>query len=397
MKKNYNAGMILIAIIFMDLLTGMEFDLFVPSFPQLQRYFNLTPFWVEALLSINFIGYCASLFFVGKLADRVGRKPIILLGLIIFIIGSILCLCEQSFYFLLIGRLLQGIGIAAPAILSFLIIADIYPIKQQQFLMAMLNGSINTAVAAAPVLGSYIALYFHWQGNFAALLILGLITLLMTLLFIPYYKIPKNPEAILPHGYIHVFRSKPLILLIAMFLFSFVPYWIFVGMSPLLYIKEFGVSLAHFGFYQGILALVFAIGSIVFGFMIKNKDYNQQKMLVITLQIFMISIVMIAVLSVLNSRSPLFITLSMLIFVIGQIIPSTLLYPVCLNFMPEAKGQVSAIMQGGRLIFTSIAIQIAGYTYVGSFRNIGMIINFFIIITVLLLFFVIKTRRLKFV
>ena len=381
MKKNYNASMILIAIIFMDLLTGMEFDLFVPSFPQLQRYFNLTPFWVEALLSINFTGYCASLFFVGKLADRVGRKPIILLGLIIFIIGSILCLCEKDYGFLLVGRLLQGIGIAAPAILSFLIIADIYPIKQQQFLMAMLNGSMNTAVAAAPVLGSYIALYFHWQGNFAALLILGLITLLMTLLFIPSYKIPKNPEAILPHGYIHVFRSKPLMLLIAMFLFSFVPYWIFVGMSPLLYIKEFGVSLQHFGFYQGILALVFAIGSIVFGFMIKNKNYNQQKMLIITLQIFMISIVMIAVLSVLNSANPLLITLSMLIFVAGQIIPSTLLYPICLNFMPEAKGQVSAIMQGGRLIFTSIALQIAGYTYVGSFRNIGMIINFFIIIT----------------
>ena len=397
MKKNYNRSMILIAIIFMDLLTGMEFDLFVPSFPQLQSHFNLTPFWVEALLSINFIGYCASLFFVGKLADRIGRKPIILFGLTIFIIGSILCLYETDYRFLLIGRLLQGIGIAAPAILSFLIIADIYSIKQQQFLMAMLNGSMNTAVAVAPVLGSYIALYFHWQGNFAALLILGVITLLMTLIFIPTYKLPKNLEVILPHGYIHVFRSKPLMLLISMFLFSFVPYWIFVGMSPLLYIKEFGVTLQHFGFYQGILALIFAIGSILFGFMIKNKDYNQRKTLVITLQIFMISIVMIAVLAALNSRSPLFITLSMLIFVIGQIIPTTLLYPVCLNFMPEAKGQVSAIMQGGRLIFTSIALQIAGYTYVGSFRNIGIIINFFIIITVIVLFFVIKTRRLWFV
>src|SRR3990167_7587890 len=265
MKKSSTTVMILIAIILMDLLTGMEFDLFVPSFPQLQAHFSLTPFWVEALLSVNFIGYCISLFFVGGLADRYGRKPIILIGLFTFVIGSVLCLVETAYYFLLLGRFLQGIGIAAPAILSFLIIADTYPIKQQQFLFAMLNGSLNTAAAAAPVLGSYIALYFHWQGNFAALLILGLVTLLTTIFFIPSYKLPKNPDTILPRGYIKVFQSRPLILLICTLLFIFVPYWIFVGMSPLLYIKDLGVSLHYFGLYQGVLALVFAIGSVLYG------------------------------------------------------------------------------------------------------------------------------------
>src|SRR3989338_11107656 len=89
MKRNVSTAMILTAVILMDLLTGIEFDLFVPSFPQLQTHFSLTPFWVEALLSVNFIGYCISLFFVGGLADRYGRKPIILLGLLIFIIGTI--------------------------------------------------------------------------------------------------------------------------------------------------------------------------------------------------------------------------------------------------------------------------------------------------------------------
>src|SRR3990167_11342827 len=131
--------------------------------------------------------------------------------------------------------------------------------------MAMLNGSMNTAAAAAPVLGSYIALYFHWQGNFAVLLMLGLIVLLVAIFFIPSYKLPKNPEAIFPHGYIQLFRSKPLMLLITTLLFIFVPYWIFVGMSPLLYIKDLGVSLHYFGLYQGVLALVFAIGSVLYG------------------------------------------------------------------------------------------------------------------------------------
>lgn len=49
--------MIILAFIFMDFLSGMEFDLFTPSFPQLKDCFYLTAFWVEALLSINFMGY----------------------------------------------------------------------------------------------------------------------------------------------------------------------------------------------------------------------------------------------------------------------------------------------------------------------------------------------------
>src|SRR5580704_8620913 len=100
MKQIHAKIMILLTVILMDLLAGMEFDLFVPSFPELQSHFSLTPSWVEALLSVNFIAYCISLFFVGDLADRYGRKPIILLGLGTFIVGSILCIWSITYYML---------------------------------------------------------------------------------------------------------------------------------------------------------------------------------------------------------------------------------------------------------------------------------------------------------
>src|SRR5689334_5301570 len=147
--------MLILTIILMDILTGMEFDLFVPSFPEIQDLFQLTPFWLELSLSINFIGYCISLFLVGDLADRYGRKPIILGGLFVFIIGSLGCLSSINYPIFLLGRFLQGLGIAAPSISSFLIIADRYSIKKQQSLLAILNASMNTAVAFAPVIGSF--------------------------------------------------------------------------------------------------------------------------------------------------------------------------------------------------------------------------------------------------
>ena len=118
----------------------------------------------------------------------------------------------------------------------------------------------------APVVGSYLTLYFHWQGNFMALLLLGLFTLVMTVFFIPLYELPAHKDTLSLRGYIPIFQSKPLMLLIINILFIFVPYWIFVGMSPLLYIKDLGVTLSHFGYYQGVLALVFASGEHIVRF-----------------------------------------------------------------------------------------------------------------------------------
>ncbi len=393
MNKTIAKNMILITVILMDLLTGMEFDLFVPSFPELQSQFNLSPFWVEALLSSNFIGYCLSLFFVGSLADHYGRKSMIALGVMTFILGSILCLWGGSPVFLLTGRFLQGVGIAAPAILSFLIIADIYPLKEQRFLLAMLNGSMNTATAFAPVIGSYVTLYFHWQGNFITLLLLGLLIFIMTLLFVPTYKIiPQQKKSISLSGYIPIFKSRPLIFLIFHLGIMFAPYWIFVGISPLLYMKNLGVNLSHFGYYQGVFALLFAIGSVVFG-MIVNR-YDQKKLLNIAHWIFIFSLISVAAVSFFNNTNALWITLAFIPFVIGQIIPSTILYPLCLNLMPEAKGRVSALIQGARLIFSALFLQIAGYFYQGTFLNIGIIISCFIFVGIITLFNIIKNEKL---
>ena len=384
--------MVLITVILMDLLAGMEFDLFVPSFPELQSHFSLSPFWIEALLSVNFVGYCLSMFFVGGLADRYGPKPIILLGLIIFTIGSVLCLWGGSYYFLFFGRFFQGVGVAAPAILSFLIIADAYSIKKQQFLTAILNAAMNVSVAAAPVLGSYVSLYFHWQGNFIALLFLGLMVLAMTLFFVPTYELPDHKEPLSLRGYAPLFQSKSLLLLVVYFIFSFVPYWIFVGMSPLLYMHDLGVSLSHFGYYQGVLALVFAFGSLFFGLIINRVD--SKKMLSISGKIFIFSLISVAYATFVDSHNPLLLTFAFLPFCIGQIVPTTILYPICLNFMPKAKGRVSATIQGSRLIFTAVSLQIAGHFYQGTFRNIGVIIIIFIVMVLITQFFVVRNREI---
>lgn len=387
-SKHLKGTLLIATVIVMDLLSGMEFDLFVPSFAQIQAHFGVSAFWLEALLSVNFIGYGVSLIVVGHYADRYGRKPMILSGLLCFVLGSLFCVAGHWYALLLFGRFLQGVGVAGPSILSFLIIADRYAMDRQQFLLAMLNGIMNVAVGVAPVLGSAIALYFQWRGNFFALLVLGVFTAAMVMGFIPKERAPSPSTVGCWAGYKAVWQSKPLLFYIFFFAVMSVPWWLFVGVAPLLYVKNLHVSLRVFGLYQGVVALAFGVGSILFGFLVNHGA--RQMWLKSTLWVFVLSLFVMGWVTWAHSMDPKMITFAVLVFVVGEIIPSAVLYPLCLTIMPDAKAKLTALMQGVRLLMTSLGLQLAGYFYNGTFRDTGLMICVLIIATIVMQFILLK-------
>lgn len=357
-----------LTILLMGILAGAEIDLFVPSFPELRKVFHLSPFMVELTLGVNLAAHCITSLIAGNLGDRYGRKPIILWGLLIFIIGSLLCMTATHFGILLIGRLLQGIGISGPAVLSYLVIADMYSMKDQQRIIGMFNGVITFAMAFAPVIGSYVGLLFHWQGNFMLLFILGVLSLILSMLFIPNGK--KSPEISLSlREYYAVFQSRKALYYISTICLLVMPYWIFIGIAPVYYIDDLGVTLHEFGFYQGAMALLFSVISFTTSFFIKRFGQNG----CLKFSMWMIGTFIICCLGIIatNPRHPLIITLAMQILSIGVIFPVTILYPLSLEAIENAKGKIAALIVAGRLLFTAISIQIAGYLYDGSFLPIG--------------------------
>lgn len=258
-----------ITILIMEVLAGAEVDLFVPSFLDLQDTFNLSTFKVEFLLGINLIAHCVTSLIVGNLGDRFGRRVIIIIGLIIFIVGSIFCVFGLNYYMLLFGRFLQGIGISGVAVLGYVVLADLYSVKQQQKMMGTLNGAITLAMAFAPVVGSYVNFLLSWRGNFAILLIFGIFCLITGVLFIPKGQINYNISISLK-GYSVVFKSRKAVYHIVTMLFIIQGYWVFIAIAPILYMRDLGVSIQQFGFYQGAMAAVFSAVSFSSGYLLKN-------------------------------------------------------------------------------------------------------------------------------
>jgi len=359
----------LLTIIVMCILCGAEIDLYVPSFPELQQQFGLTAFMVELTLAINLVAHCCTSLVVGNLGDRYGRKPVILAGLSVFVIGSLMCVFADAYWHLLLGRFLQGAGISAPAVLSYLIISDMYPVERQQQLLGTINGVITMAMAMAPVVGSYVSLYFHWQGNFVVLLGLGLLSLALAWFCVPAGK--PNPNLRLSvREYGVVFQSSKAMAYIFTLCFICLGYWTFIGLSPILYMGDLGVSLGEFGFYQGAICAVFSISSFSAGALIRR--FGQWGMLQFSMGLLVLFSALVALLIVTGIQSPVLITISMCIMGVGVLFPITILYPMMLDALPEAKARVSAIFVAMRLVMTAGLIQLVSFYYTGSYSLIGL-------------------------
>jgi MFS family permease len=128
----------------------------------------------------------------GMLSDKIGRKPTLTFGLIIFIIGSLVCAYSTEIYTLIFGRLLQGAG-AIGAVASAMI-SDTVKEEVRAKAMAMMGGSIALAFAASMILGPVIGAYFGIDKLFLLTACFACISIIVL-----YTKVQKPPH--ITHGY----------------------------------------------------------------------------------------------------------------------------------------------------------------------------------------------------
>lgn len=128
---------------------------------------------VQLVITLLFLGFACGQFFVGPLSDSFGRKPVILWSFLIFFIGCALAIWSPSFEVLLLGRFLQGIGLAGPRIISNAIIRDLYVGRGMAKVMSVIMMLFILVPMVAPALGQGVIVLFHWRMIFVLLLIAG--------------------------------------------------------------------------------------------------------------------------------------------------------------------------------------------------------------------------------
>ncbi|WP_236632721.1 MDR family MFS transporter [Bifidobacterium xylocopae] len=120
----------------------------------------------------------------GKLSDRFGRKPLINIGLAVFVIGSLLCGLSQSMIQLILSRVVQGLGAGAIQPLTFTILADIFPIEKRAKMIGFNSSAWGVASIVAPLLGGFLVQQLSWHWVFAVNVPIGLLAIVLIQLFL---------------------------------------------------------------------------------------------------------------------------------------------------------------------------------------------------------------------
>ncbi|WP_143870824.1 MFS transporter [Catenovulum sediminis] len=173
-----------------------------------QQLEGISPLWIGLIIGAYGLTQAVLQIPMGLLSDKIGRKPVILLGLCLFAIGSVIAAYADHVYWVAVGRFLQGTGAIASAVLA--LAADLTREEQRSKVMAVIGMCIGLSFAAAMVLGPLLAEKVGLSGIFAFTAVLAVLGILLVLLTVPdTVSKATNRDAIAVPGQLKALAKNP--------------------------------------------------------------------------------------------------------------------------------------------------------------------------------------------
>jgi DHA1 family bicyclomycin/chloramphenicol resistance-like MFS transporter len=157
-------------------IVALAIDALLPAIAEIGISINsLDPTDNQLLIVMIFLGLGFGQLFFGPLSDTYGRKPVVYIGFVIFALASILCVLAPSLEWMVVGRILQGIGLSAPRTVSISIIRDTYTGDYMAKIMSFVTAFFILVPVVAPAIGKLILETMGWEAIFYMQLFFALV------------------------------------------------------------------------------------------------------------------------------------------------------------------------------------------------------------------------------
>ena len=192
---------------------ALSTDVMLPAMGLLGSAFDLANINdTQYVVSVFFLGFALGQLVVGPLSDSVGRRPVVLWGYGLFLLGCVLSIFASTWPMMLVGRFLQGLGAAAPRIVTVAMVRDDYKGRMMAKIMSVVMAVFIIVPALAPALGQVLIYMGGWRMAFTGLVLVALPTALWFMVRMPE-TLPQDRRlpfsiAAIAHGLGVIFKTR---------------------------------------------------------------------------------------------------------------------------------------------------------------------------------------------
>ncbi|WP_312479656.1 multidrug efflux MFS transporter EmrD [Kosakonia cowanii] len=174
MKRQRNVNLLLMLVLLVA-VGQMAQTIYIPAMTDMAHDLAVSKGAVQSVMAAYLLTYGISQLFYGPLADRVGRRPVILAGMSIFMLATIIAITTNSLLVLILASALQGVGTGVGGVMARTLPRDLYAGSELRHANSLLNMGILVSPLLAPLIGGVLNTLVNWRACFIFLLVLCVI------------------------------------------------------------------------------------------------------------------------------------------------------------------------------------------------------------------------------
>lgn len=270
-------------------LTPFAIDMYLPAMPAIAKEFSVSAGNIQITLTAYMAGFALGQLLHGPLADSFGRRPVLLVGTLCFILASMLSALAPSIELLTWTRVCQGFSGAAAAVVIQAIVRDMFEKEEFARTMSFIILVMTLAPLIAPLLGGYMTVWFGWRSIFWLIALIGLLVSIAIIVKIPETlprekRQPFRVRSIL-YNYRSIVTSANAMLLILTGALSFAGLFAFLTAGSFVYVDLHGVSVEHVGYLFGLNVISMMVMTVVNGRIVRLKGSQWMLSLGLSIQL----------------------------------------------------------------------------------------------------------------